>query len=288
MTFRRGARLDPTQVRDVRGRGISGGGMALAGGGGIVGLVLVVAYVLLGGDAGTLLGSGSQVGTQFGPGEGESLAQECQSGEDANTRDDCRIVGFVNSLQVYWTDTFTQSQLDYEPAVTYLFSDGIQSGCGFATADVGPFYCPQDVSIYLDLTFFGDMRSRLGAQGGPLAEGYVVAHEYGHHIQDLLGDLGAGQRSSAQSVRTELQADSYAGAWVANAADTGFLNPPSRDQVATALDAAAAVGDDRIQRRTTGQVDPESWTHGSSAQRQDWFLVGYQDGNPSECDTSGV
>ena len=188
MTFRRGARLDSTQVRDVRGRGVPGGGMALAGGGGIVGLVLVVAYVLLGGNPGALLGSGSQVGTQFGPGEGESLAQECQSGEDANARDDCRIVGFVNSLQVYWTDTFTQSQLDYEPAVTYLFSDGIQSGCGFATADVGPFYCPQDVSIYLDLTFFGDMRSRLGAQGGPLAEGYVVAHEYGHHIQDLLGD----------------------------------------------------------------------------------------------------
>ena len=171
MTFRRGARLDPTQVRDVRGRGVPGGGMALAGGGGIVGLVLVVAYVLLGGNPGALLGSGSQVGTQFGPGEGESLAQECQSGEDANTRDDCRIVGFVNSLQVYWTDTFTQSQLDYEPAVTYLFSDGIQSGCGFATADVGPFYCPQDVSIYLDLTFFGDMRSRARSPGRPARGG---------------------------------------------------------------------------------------------------------------------
>jgi predicted metalloprotease len=262
--------------------------MALAGGGGIVGLVLVVAFVLLGGDPSVLLGTGSQLGAQFGPGEGESLSEECQTGQDANTRDDCRIVGFVNSLQVYWGETFTESQLDYQPAVTYLFSDAIQSGCGFATADVGPFYCPVDASIYLDLTFFDDLRSRLGAQGGPLAEGYVVAHEYGHHVQDLLGELGSGRRSSAQSVRTELQADCYAGAWTANASDTGFLEPPSRDEVAIALDAAAAVGDDRIQRRTTGQVDPESWTHGSSEQRQDWFLVGYQGGDPGECDTTGV
>jgi predicted metalloprotease len=288
VTFRRGARLDPRQVRDVRGRGVSGGGLAL-GGGGAIGLIVLVAFVLLGGDPGALIGGGGgQLGAQYGPGEGQSLAEECQTGEDANTRDDCRIVGFVNSVQAFWEDAFAGSNQRYEPAVTYLFSDAVQSGCGVASSATGPFYCPLDTSIYLDLTFFDALRSQLGAEGGPLAVGYVVAHEYGHHVQNLLGDLDTQGRSSGaegRAVRTELQADCYAGVWAANGADTGYLNPPSRSEIAVALDAAAAVGDDRIQERTQGQVNPETWTHGSSAQRQDWFLVGYEFGDPAECDT---
>ena len=262
--------------------------MAL-GGGGAIGLIVLVAFVLLGGDPGALIGGGGgQLGAQYGPGEGQSLAEECQSGEDANTRDDCRIVGFVNSVQAYWEDAFAGSNQRYEPAVTYLFSDAVQSGCGVASSATGPFYCPLDTSIYLDLTFFDALRSQLGAEGGPLAVGYVVAHEYGHHVQNLVGDLDTQGRSSGaegRAVRTELQADCYAGVWAANGADTGYLNPPSRSEIAVALDAAAAVGDDRIQERTQGQVNPETWTHGSSAQRQDWFLVGYEFGDPAECDT---
>ena len=273
----------------MRGRGVSGRGIALAGGGGGIGLIAIVLFVLLGGDPGALIGPGNQVGTRFGPGPGgEDLAAECRTGEDANVRDDCRIVGFVNSVQAYWEEAFGASDLDYEPAFTTLFSDAVDSACGMATSAVGPFYCPVDGSIYLDLTFFDDMRTRLGAQGGPLAEGYVVAHEYGHHVQAQLGVLGGGGRTSGpegQAVRIELQADCYAGVWTGQAADTGFLQPPTREEVAVALDAAAAVGDDRIQARTQGGVNPETWTHGSSEQRQEWFITGYESGDPEACDT---
>jgi predicted metalloprotease len=263
----------------------------VAGGGGI-GLIVLLAFVLLGGDPGAILTPdslngqvGSQGGTVTGGGD---LATACRTGEDANQRTDCRVVGLVNSTQAYWEDVFAASGLRYEPADTVLFSGSVDSACGFATSASGPFYCPIDGLVYLDLTFFDDMRSRLGAQGGPLAEGYVVAHEYGHHVQALLGALDLQARTSGPeglSVRIELQADCYAGAWVGNAADTGFLEKPTVSEVRDALDAAAAVGDDRIQRRTTGQVNPESWTHGSSAQRQASFTAGYEIGDPAACDS---
>lgn len=291
MTFRRRVRLDPTQVRDARGRGISGRGVAVAGGGGI-GLIVLLVFALLGGDPGAILSPdpmagqvSSQQGTIVGGGD---LASECQRGEDANRRTDCRAVGLVNSVQAYWEEVFAASDLRYDPADTVIFSGAVDSACGFASSASGPFYCPLDGLVYLDLTFFDDMSARLGADGGPLAEGYVIAHEYGHHVQALLGALDQRARTSGpegQSVRIELQADCYAGAWVANAADTGFLEMPTAAQVRDALDAAAAVGDDRIQRRTTGQVNPESWTHGSSEQRQDWFLTGYEIGDPGTCET---
>ena len=286
MTFRRRVRLDASQVRDWRGRGASGRGLALAGGGGGLGILVLVVLALFGGDLGGQLGfdPAAELGSTTGT-SGDVLAS-CRTGEDANERLDCRIVGFANSIQSYWAENAYLEGIGYQEAPTTLFDDAVSTACGFATADVGPFYCPVDASVYLDLTFFEDLRTLLGAEGGPMAQAYVVAHEYGHHVQDLRGVLDAGSRDTgagSRAVAIELQADCYAGAWAAHAADTGFLQPPSRDEVAIALDAAAAVGDDRIQRRTTGEVDPESWTHGSSRQRQDWFLVGYRGGDPSEC-----
>jgi predicted metalloprotease len=263
----------------------------MAGGGGL-GLIVLLVFVLLGGDPGAILSPdpvdgqvGSQGGTVTGGGD---LATACRAGDDANRRTDCRVVGLVNSAQAYWEDVFAASGLRYEPADTVIFSGAVDSACGFATSASGPFYCPLDGLIYLDLTFFDDLRSTLGAQGGPLADGYVIAHEYGHHVQALLGALDLGVRTSGPeglSVRIELQADCYAGAWVGNAADTGFLETPTASEVRDALDAAAAVGDDRIQHRTTGHVNPESWTHGSSAQRQASFTVGYETGDPAACES---
>jgi predicted metalloprotease len=223
--------------------------------------------------------------------ESSAIATDCKTGEDANARDDCRILGFVNSIQKYWTDTFTASGEQYQPVDTVLFTGATNSGCGTATSASGPFYCPVDKLVYLDLDFFQELRTRFGANAGSLAQGYVVAHEYGHHVQDLLGQLQStgGDQTGAESrsVRTELQADCYAGVWTNHAASTGYLEQPTNAQIADALDAAAAVGDDRIQEATQGQVDPDSWTHGSSDERQKWFTTGYQSGDPSRCDTSG-
>jgi predicted metalloprotease len=285
MSFNPNAPLDPGQVKDVRGSRFGGRGLAI-GGGGIGTVVLVVIYLLLGGnpsDLGSLAdpGAGSQTG-------GATLQQVCNTGADANKREDCRIVGYVNSVQKFWTDEFAQSGQQYQPAKTVIFTDQVSTGCGVATTQVGPFYCPQDQQVYLDLGFFQDLQTKFGARGGSLAEGYVVAHEYGHHIQDLTGQLstGSGQEGAGGlSVRTELQADCYAGVWANHAASTGFLQPLTSDQIAQALDAAAAVGDDRIQQEFQGGVTPETWTHGSSAQRQHWFTVGYQQGKPGDCDT---
>jgi predicted metalloprotease len=285
MTFNPNARLDPGQITDRRGMGGAGG---LAVGGGGIGLLLLLVYVLLGGDPGAL-GGGSVMdpGAVQEPG-GSAIATDCQSGTDANERDDCRILGFVNSIQAYWTSYFAQTGDQYAPADTVLFSGVTSSGCGTASSSTGPFYCPVDQLVYLDLDFFKELRSRFGAKGGPLAQGYVLSHEYGHHVQDLLGILGQGtgeQGAEGRSVRTELQADCFAGVWANHAASTGYLQPITQEQVADALDAAAAVGDDRIQEATQGQVDPDSWTHGSSEQRQRWFTTGYQGGDPPGCDT---
>jgi predicted metalloprotease len=270
-------RLNPGQVRDLRG----GGGIALGGGLGAV--VLIAAFLLFGLDP-------SQVpvdalnGLTVGTGQDNSqLEQECRTGEDANQRQDCRMVGFVNAIQDYWSNTLN----GYELAPTSFFTGQVNTGCGVASSAVGPFYCPQDRNVYIDLGFFDQLESQLGAEGGPLAEAYVLAHEYGHHVQNLTGVLrGGGGNAGAESraVRTELQADCYAGAFV-NHAEERYLEPISRDQLAQALDAAQAVGDDRIQERTQGQVNPETWTHGSSEQRERWFTVGWESGDPNRCDT---
>jgi predicted metalloprotease len=284
VTFNQGADLDPGQVTDVRGRSY-GGGRTLAVGGGGLGLVIAVVYLLLGGNPAALTGTGT--GPVVGA-DGSQLTQECQTGADANAREDCRIVGFVNSIQAYWKDAYTRAGGTYQPAQTVLYSDAVDTGCGPASSAVGPFYCPPDTSVYLDLGFFDELQSRFGAEGGPLAEAYVVAHEYGHHIQDLEGTLTSGSGGTgaeSRSVRIELQADCFAGVWINHAASTGFLQPPTKDQIGQALSAAAAVGDDRIQEKTQGQVDPEGWTHGSADERQHWLTVGFQSGDPGQCDT---
>jgi len=283
MTFNPGSQLDPGQITDRRGMG--GRGVAV-GGGGAIGLILLLAYTLLGGNPNDL-GPILQPGAVTGPGS-TALATDCKTGQDANARDDCRILGYVNSVQKFWTDEFASSGKTYEPVNTVLFTDATDTGCGTASAASGPFYCPTDRLVYLDLGFFDELRTQLGAQGGPLAEGYVIAHEYGHHVQDLLETLGGdnGQTGAqSQSVRTELQADCFAGVWANHAASTGFLQPVTGAQIADALDAAAAVGDDRIQQETSGHVNPDTWTHGSAAQRQKWFTTGDQTGDPSACDT---
>ena len=296
MTFNDNVKLDPSQVEDVRGRRSIGGRTALAGGGGVLGIVVFVVVTLLGGsgsqagDLGALLDQAlgqEQPGT---PAASSALATECQTGADANARDDCRIVGYVDSIQAYWHGAFIKAGERYTPAITRFFSGTLQTGCGPASADVGPFYCPSDGYVYIDLGFFDELRAKFGATGGPFAQAYVLAHEYGHHVQDLLGLLGSnsGQAgASSQSVRTELQADCLAGVWAHNAQATGYLQPLTNAQIADALDAAAAVGDDRIQAEFQGRVTPESWTHGSSAQRQKWFTTGWQDGSLDSCDTSG-
>jgi predicted metalloprotease len=288
MRFRPGARLDPSQVEDRRGRG---GAVAVGGGGlGVAGVVIYLLFALLGGGGGA--GPFDQLdGISYGPGSTPASAQlDCSSGADANERQDCRILGDVNSVQAYWSSWFKRRRKQYEAANTVFFTGSTPTGCGTATTDVGPFYCPADKHVYIDLGFYQELQDRFGAQGGPFAEAYVIAHEYGHHAQDLLGDLRSqeSQGANGTSVRTELQADCYAGVWARNAVATGYIVDLTQQDVNQGLDAAAAVGDDRIQQETQGKVNPETWTHGSAAERQGWFKRGYERGEPSGCDTSGA
>ncbi len=285
MTFRPDVDLDPGRVRDVRGRRLRGGGLAV-GGGGVVTLIVVALVLLTGGDLGDILGGGLGAAPAEGP-VGSQLINECETGEDANQRQDCRLVGAVQSLDAFWGEVFSASGEELAQPGVVLFSEAVSTQCGSATSAVGPFYCPVDQTIYLDLGFYSDLETRFGAEGGPFAEMYVVAHEYGHHIQNLLGFLEQGRDAGAEggAVRTELQADCFAGLWGGDAVDTGFLEPLTRDQIAQALDAASVIGDDRIQEQTQGQVNPETWTHGSAEQRQEWFANGLEAGSIDACDT---
>jgi uncharacterized protein len=284
MTFDPNARLDPTSVTDARGgsrMGGRGGGLAVGGGG--LGLVIAIVYLLLGGDPGALTGSGSGAGPDVNAPNSSALAS-CQTGTDANQREDCQIVGYVNSIETYWQGTLK----GYRHAETVIFDNAVTTGCGNATSATGPFYCPPDETVYLDLTFFQELQDRFGAKDAPFARAYVLAHEYGHHVQNLTGVLQAGGNdtgANSRSVRIELQADCYAGVWANHAAETKYIKPLTPEQIQAADQAAAAVGDDHIQQSSGGTVDPDSFSHGTSEQRVRWFTTGYQSGNPDDCDT---
>ncbi|MEV6276465.1 neutral zinc metallopeptidase [Nocardia sp. NPDC051832] len=293
MTFNEGSQIDPDAVRSGGGPG-TGGKLAL--GGGLGGLILTVVVLLLGGDPGSVIGGLN--GVQESPSAPSAGTPEhCKTGEDANKYLDCRVAATVTSLNAVWGTEFPKQTGDkYVKPQVVLFSGATATGCGNATSDVGPFYCPLDQTAYFDVRFFNELTTRFGASTGPLAQEYVVAHEIGHHIQNLLGDLGRAQRDpngpESGAVRTELQADCYAGIWAhyadkqpAPGGEQPFLKPLTDQDVKDALSAAAAVGDDRIQRAATGRVNPEAWTHGSSEERQAWFLAGYKSGQVKGCDT---
>lgn len=292
MPFNEKSRLDSSQVEDRRGR--RGRGTTIAVGGGGLGIVVLLVALLLGVNPNDLGGALEQAQTQLeapasvDEGDVVTLTETCKTGADANVRDDCRVVGFVNSIQAFWSDEFARQGSDYVPAKTVLFSGLTDAACGAASSAMGPFYCPLDQTVYLDLSFFSELQTRFGAQGGPFAEAYVLAHEYGHHIQNLAGALDQTAHSGATgpdsvSVRIELQADCLAGVWARHAAETGFLSAVTDPEIAQSLDAASAVGDDRIQREAQGYVSPESWTHGSSAQRQAALKAGMKSGDLASC-----
>ncbi|MFJ6936312.1 neutral zinc metallopeptidase [Streptomyces sp. NPDC101132] len=293
MQFDDDADLDTSEVQDVRGSRIPGGKATIGGGiGALIALVL-----------GMIFGVGpEQLGLSSGDSEPQATAstvsevqQACLKGRDANAREDCRMVAVVNSAQDFWRQEFTRRGGEYSPARTVFFANRVGTACGAATSAVGPFYCPADRKVYLDLGFFEELRTKFGASGGPFAQAYVVAHEYGHHIQNLTGTLAKAQdgRQGANSnaVRVELQADCYAGVWAHHATRTPdekgrtLITRLTDEDIQDGLSAAAAVGDDRIQEKFQGRVMPEAWTHGSAEQRQRWFYQGYRTGDMAQCNT---
>ena len=260
-------------------------GVAVGGLGGL-GVVIVLLITLFGGG-----GSLDEIVGQLG-----QVQQPQQQSADFEGEDDYEVFAstVLGSTDEVWTEIFDASGLQYELPRLVLFRTATNSGCGSASSAAGPHYCPLDQTIYLDETFFDELTSRFGAEGGDVAEAYVIAHEVGHHVQNEIGlitQVQEAQRAAATqadanelSVRLELQADCFAGVWANSIRDAGVFGP---NEINEAIDAAAAVGDDRIQQQVQGQVSPESWTHGSSAQRVEWFTTGYESGDPSMCDTFG-
>ncbi|MFN8196296.1 MAG: neutral zinc metallopeptidase [Nocardioidaceae bacterium] len=311
MRFNPKARIDTGRVRDSGRSGGMGGGLGGSpmripmpsgkAGGGIGGVILLVLiFVLLqcsglGGGGGTTTSNGGSLDTSR-VSDGTDRYAECKTGDDANKSADCARVAVENSMTDFWADELGSK---FQPeAALVTFTGQTQTGCGGATSQVGPFYCPSDQTIYLDTTFFRDvLQQQLGGPAGDFVEPYVLAHEYGHHIQNLLGTMNRvrtqqGPRSDA--VRLELQADCYAGMWTKNATSTtdsggeALITELSQDDIQTAIAAAKSVGDDRIQQQMQGRVSPESWTHGSAESRMKWFSVGYDQGSLQACDTWAV
>ena len=285
MTFNEGMQIDTSTASSS-----GGGGLRMAVGGGVGGLLIILLALFFGVDPGGIV-TQQPMDTRDDVAPGFDLSQ-CKTGADANKYVQCRVVATGNSVDAVWH----QLMRNYTRPRLRLFTGQVNTGCGPATTAVGPFYCPLDQTAYFDTDFFQELVDRFGSSGGPFAQEYVVAHEYGHHVQQLQGLLGRSQQGAqgagGNGVRTELQADCYAGIWAHYAStvkqkSTGvpYLEPLSDKDIADALSAAASVGDDRIQKESTGRINPESWTHGSSEQRQHWFTIGYQSGDPNKCDT---
>lgn len=260
----------------------SGRNAAIAGGAGVgvLGIIALIAGPLLGIDLTGLLGGSSQGGGSSSEG---ALLTGCKTGQDANENIDCRMAGSEVALNAFWEDN-----VDGYQAPTLTLVDGsTPTQCGTASNAVGPFYCPPEQGVYLDPTFFALMREQFGASADKLAQLYIVGHEWGHHIQNIIGTMDEnpnnGTGPGSNGVRMELQADCYAGAWIGqmtkqtDADGDPYLKKPTETELSDALNAALTVGDDHIQEQS-GFVNPESWTHGSSEQRQYWFANGYQNG----------
>ncbi|XVX21930.1 KPN_02809 family neutral zinc metallopeptidase [Actinomycetota bacterium] len=299
MSFNDNARIDTSQV-ESGGSGGGPGGMVV--GGGIFGLIITLILMFFGIDPGQLpqdpTGGTNQGQVQPGGTQNGAAFDECKTGADANKSDECRVIATVNSVQDYWSKELPKYGKEYVPANTVLYNGATQSACGTASNQVGPFYCPVDGKVYIDASFFKQLTTRFGADDGALAQEYVVAHEYGHHLQNVLGLLGRAQQDPAGpqsgAVRVELMADCLGGVWAKNAVNTkdeqgnALMKPLTEADIKSALSAAAAVGDDNIQKKAQGRVTPENWTHGSSEARMNWFLTGYKSGNLNSCDTFAV
>ena len=298
MRFNPRARIDQSQIQTRRG-GAGGGGMRLPipGGGGTGGkmglgtVVVIILFVVLTQCTNLSLPGGGTAG-----GGDTTTANECKTGEDANRSDACAADLFTTSVQNYWREAYpAEMGEEYQVVQTVRFEGSTESGCGRASSEMGPFYCPNDSLVYLDTTFFDDMlEGQLGAQGGPFAIGYVIAHEYGHHVEDQLGVLGKARTQrgpKSDAVRIELMADCLAGVWAKGAQGTAdsrgvaIFDELTQEDIKRAIDAAAAVGDDRIQKRSGGRVDTDSFTHGSAAQRMNWFNRGMEQGTIESCNT---
>ncbi|NLJ53484.1 MAG: hypothetical protein GX344_05040 [Intrasporangiaceae bacterium] len=303
MSFNENVRLDTSSVRTGGGGGGRGGPGGMVIGGGIGGLILTLILMFLGINPG-------QVPMPTDPGMDTSrvdtagnanadLISHCETGADANEDIWCRMVAGENSIQDFWAGELPRYGREWSRPTLTLYQGQTQSACGTASNQVGPFYCPLDKGVYIDADFFQLLQDQFGASGGPLAQLYVLAHEFGHSLQDQLGLLGRAQQdpqgAESGAVRVELMADCLAGVWVNHASSTtdeasgeAWLKPPSEAEIRDALSAAAAVGDDNIQERTQGRVTPENWTHGSAEARQRWFLQGFQSGDLNRCDTFAV
>ncbi|GAB77438.1 hypothetical protein SAMN05421595_1273 [Austwickia chelonae] len=302
MTFNDDAELDTSDITGG-GEGTFGHtGAIIGGGGGILGLIALVVYTLMGGSGSQVLGSGgngmdlSQLGA--GGQYSQKIYDHCKTGADANKDDVCLVVGTVNSVQGYWKKKFpesTKNNTEWRLTKTNLYSGQTQSKCGMASNQVGPFYCPADRQVYIDASFFKLLSQRFGSDKGNFAKMYVVAHEYGHAAQDQLGVLGEAQKDpkgpASGGVKVELMADCFAGMWAKDASTTKdkngktLLKPLTQQDIQSALSAASAVGDDTIQQRTQGRVSPENFTHGSAEQRMRWFMAGYNSQNVATCNT---
>jgi len=303
MDYNDDATLDTSGVQDTRGGGGGFGGRGVAFGGGGLGVVGVIIYLVVslagggGGSAGQLLGQLGQDG-QPATVDNSKIKSECHTGKDADQHLECAVVADIDSIQDYWTGALPALGKSYEPVPTVRFTGQVQTGCGAADSGAGPFYCPADDKVYIDLSFYNDIESQFQASGGAFVDAYVLAHEYGHHVQDLLGTeakVRTRQGPTSDSVRLELQADCYAGVWAKHATQPGPQGQPplvsSIDQtdIDNALEVAGHIGDDWIQKNLgNGQINQKAFTHGSGAQRRKWFTTGYSTGNPRACDTFGT